>query len=250
MRVSFELKDRHFLLMVGFLALVSAIGIATGQTGPDPGHSPGEIGPGTFLGTSSDSWAFPGSVGVGGNLGVTNNAYISGNIGLGTTTPQARLDVAGEIFSDGMLQIGNNELTTYKISTQRYIVEAPPSLVGSVVPLDLALTDKLCRDKDGCTVTIQMVNWDGKNNVASREERLFISETSNSWRFSNNDVDGVDNNGATNQWAPWDCYFGDAETLTSTSNGRSDSKRGFGLLNVKVGSYSDSTTTCRVVLQD
>lgn len=78
--ISIEVKEKHFLFLVGVLAMVSAVGIATGQTGPDPGHSPSEIGPGTFSGTSSDSWTFPGSVGVGGNIGVTNNAYVSGNV--------------------------------------------------------------------------------------------------------------------------------------------------------------------------
>jgi hypothetical protein len=65
MRVSFELKERHFLFLVGILAVVSAVGIVTGYGGSSPstmGHTPGEIGPGTFSGSGSDIWSFPGTV--------------------------------------------------------------------------------------------------------------------------------------------------------------------------------------------
>jgi hypothetical protein len=47
-----------------------------------------------------------------------------------------------------------------------------------------------------------------------------------------------------------DCYFGDAETYLGTSNGRSDATVGWGLLNCQGCSYSDTTTICRVVLED
>lgn len=77
MRVSVEFRDRHFLLLVGLLAVVSAIGIVTGQTGPDPGHDPSEIGAGTF---DSGDYVFPGNLGVGGNLDVTGK-IIATNIG-------------------------------------------------------------------------------------------------------------------------------------------------------------------------
>lgn len=57
-----ELKESHFLFIIGLLAIISAIGIATGQSGPNPGHSPSEIGSGTFSGSSGDTWVFPGMV--------------------------------------------------------------------------------------------------------------------------------------------------------------------------------------------
>ncbi|MCZ7687645.1 MAG: hypothetical protein M5U28_56460 [Sandaracinaceae bacterium] len=138
------------------------------------------------------------------------------------------------------------------MSERRYVVEAPPANVGRVIPLDVAIVDALCRDYDGCDVTVSMINWSASGepgNVASRNERLFISETSRWWRFANNDVSGFD--GTTIQeWSPWDCYFGDAETFTGSTNGRSDAGPGFGLLNVAGGSYSDATVTCRVTIED
>jgi len=73
MRVSFEIGERHFLFLVGILAVVSAIGIVTGYGGTDPdvvGHTLGEIGAGTF---SAGDYVFPDNLGVGGNLGVTGS---------------------------------------------------------------------------------------------------------------------------------------------------------------------------------
>jgi hypothetical protein len=48
MKVSFEIGEKHFLFLVGILAVVSAVGIVTGQAPPNPGHGASGIGPGTF----------------------------------------------------------------------------------------------------------------------------------------------------------------------------------------------------------
>ncbi|MCF8462203.1 MAG: hypothetical protein K9G46_15885 [Flavobacteriales bacterium] len=176
----------------------------------------------------------------------------SGNVGIGTSSPSATLDVEGEIRHNAVYKLNDNAETTLEWETMEYIIEAGPSVVGRVKPMNMTLVNQLCKDKNGCNVTIQMVNWDASGqpgNVASREERLFISETSNAWRFSNNDVWGIDNNGGANEWTPWDCFFTDAET-TGAGNARSDNAVGFGLLNVSGGSYSDATTTCRIVIRD
>jgi hypothetical protein len=78
MRVSFEVKEKHFLFLVGILAAVSAVGIATGQTGPDyAGHGAESIGPGTF--TAGD-YAFPDNLDVGGNVDVSGNLDVAGNL--------------------------------------------------------------------------------------------------------------------------------------------------------------------------
>jgi hypothetical protein len=135
----------------------------------------------------------------------------------------------------------------------RYVVSAPPAQVGRVVPLDSARMDQLCRDEDGCEVTVQMVNWAPvaqPGNVASRSQRLFVSQNSRWWRFSNVDVDGGDGNGVLNEWATWDCIFTDAETYTGVANGRADPGIGFALLNVAGGDYSDTAVTCRIVVED
>jgi hypothetical protein len=165
--------------------------------------------------------------------------------------PSGFADGADDMTPMAILQVGTSPLTTYPVSGERYIVEAPPSSVGSVVPLDVPLVNSLCRDKDGCYVTVQMVNWNGDGNVATRSERFFISQTSGAWRFANTDIEGIDGTGF-HELLIFDCLFGDAERrpMGSPPNGREDAGSGFGLLNVFGGSYSDSTTTCRVVLDD
>jgi hypothetical protein len=98
-----------------------------------------------------------------------------------------------------------------------------------------------------------MINWDSPGQpgaAASRTDRLFISETSRWWRFSNIDITGLDNNALANDFSAYDCYFSDAETYSGAVNGRNDSGIGFGLLNLAGGNYSDATTTCRVIIID
>jgi hypothetical protein len=139
----------------------------------------------------------------------------------------------------------------YTVAMKRYIIEAPPASVGITIKLDQALMSELCRDKDGCRVTTQMINWDNTGNVASRQWKLFLSETGNKWQVSDVDTAGVDNDGVvTDVYNAWDCYFSDAETYNGTANGRTDSGLGFGVLNIAGGSYSDTTTTCRWVIED
>jgi hypothetical protein len=177
----------------------------------------------------------------------------SGKVGVGTTTPSSELDVEGEIRHNAIFQpSGGGAETAYEVSTLKYIIEAAPAQVGIVQPINHTILKQLCKDKDGCRVTIQMVNWDTgqPGNIASRQEHFFISETSNWWRATNNDVNGLDNNGGNHEWSAWDCYFTDSENSTNTSNGRTDSAEGFGLLNARGGSYSDANVTCRIVVED
>ena len=140
--------------------------------------------------------------------------------------------------------------TTYKVSNFRYIIEAGPAVVGRVVPLDSALTDELCRDKDGCKIILQMINWQATlpGNVGSRTKILFISETSRWWRLSN-DVDNLDNDGTPNDWVVWDCRLTDGEFYTGIANGHDDNAVGFGLLNM-AGGQLDTITICRIVFED
>ena len=139
------------------------------------------------------------------------------------------------------------------IDGRRYVATAPPAQVGRVVALDQVRIDQLCRDEDGCEVTLQMVNWAPAvqpGNVASRSQRLFIAQNSRWWRFTNIDLDGLDGNGALNELIVWDCIFTDADTWTGVANGRADPGPGYALLNVAGGDYSDTAVTCRVVVED
>ncbi len=176
-------------------------------------------------------------------------------VSIGGGLPSAPLDVNGEIRHNAVLKVGAAAPVAYETSTLRYIVEAPPSSVGVVVPLDNAIVDLLCRDRDGCKVRIGMVNWDQPGQpgaVANREAQLFISETSRWWRFNDavGEPSGADGANGVQEISSWDCYLGDAETYTGTPNGRADATVGWGLLNCAGCSYSDATTTCRVVIED
>jgi hypothetical protein len=158
-------------------------------------------------------------------------------------------NAAGTLYE----KVGNGATTSTNDFPVRYVIDAPPSVVGRVIPIDVAIMDQLCRDDDGCELIVSMVNWDlagQPGNVATRTTRLFLSQTSNWWRLADNDVTGLDNNNGLHEWAPWDCYFTDAETAGAAVNARTDSGRGFGILNAAGGSYSDATTTCRVTLID
>ena len=141
----------------------------------------------------------------------------------------------------------------FDFDMERYVVRAPPGVVGRVVRIDSTRMDALCRDIDGCRFVLGMYNWDGGGRMAIREGHLFVSETTNGWRLvvgGSADIEGVDDNSSLDQYNAWDCYFGDAENSTNTSNGRTDVNRGWGLLNARGGSYSDTNTECRVIIYD
>jgi hypothetical protein len=182
--------------------------------------------------------------------------------------------ISGKLRYNALLQVGTDPPIPYEVSAQRYIVEAPPSTVGTVVPLDVDVVDSLCRDKDGCRVSLQMVNsepLEEPGQVKSEEGWLFLSEISDWFRvgsigsFDWKSIEGEDTSYdldpyylSTAEWRGLDCIFTQAETAGSGDNLRTDEGRGFGLLNCKnLGSeedggcsYDDDETTCRVLFID
>ncbi len=181
--------------------------------------------------------------------GVHNDGIF--NPGGGTTV--MKLLPSGELIARGQYQSGPGAPTPYEVSLDRFVVEARVADVGSVVRIDQSAITRLCGDLDGCPFTLSMVNFLGDNRVASRSGTLFLYQGgSTTWRLELNggDVDGYDNSGGVNEVAAWDCYFGDAETATGTNNERVDAQAGFGLLNCRGCTYSDATTSCRMVFRD
>ena len=69
-------------LMLAAMTLVAA--------GPDPGHSPAEIGPGAFSGTSTDTWTFPGKINAM-NIQVLGNITGATNINTSITVSYTHL---------------------------------------------------------------------------------------------------------------------------------------------------------------
>jgi len=179
-----------------------------------------------------------------------------GDNGTGTTVARGdHLHDARYVSRSAVYKNGAAAPVPYDVTLSRYIVDAPPSSVGVVVPLDSAIVDSLCRDLDGCSVSLAMVNWDQPGqpgNVSHIDTRLWLSSTSRWWRFSSSagDAAGTDAAGGVQEISAWDCYFGDSETYTGTPNGRADVAVGWGLLNCAGCNYSDATVTCRVVIDD
>lgn len=124
--------------------------------------------------------------------------------------------------------------------------------VGRVIPENYI--SSFCKDLDGCKVTIGVKNWDSSQpgNIASQSTNLFISETSNWFRFGENvgGPSGNDNDGVAQELNMWDCIITDAETSTGSNNERQDNSLGFGLLNARAGITDDTRTTCVFIFED
>ena len=161
----------------------------------------------------------------------------------GVVTQVATLTLDGSVFS-------------YIYSNERYVVEASSSVVGVVQPLDHTIVSRLCKDIDGCNVTLAMVDFSfGQlGAVASQSERMFYSQNASEpwWRMSNFDpvIQGKDGDAVTQEFVAWDCYLTDAETEGLNPNDRTDSNAGFGLLNASGGGFPDGITKCRVIIED
>ncbi len=55
------------------------------------------------------------------------------------------LDNTGTLFTLGAKRTDGGALTTYEVSTRRYVREASPSVVGTVQALDHGIVEALCR---------------------------------------------------------------------------------------------------------
>ena len=97
MKLPFKITDKHMLLLVGLVAVVSAIGIATGQTAPNPGHTLSELSPGAF---PSGNYVFPNDLAAGGTLFVDSS---TGMVGIGTESPSQKLTVNGNISANNLV---------------------------------------------------------------------------------------------------------------------------------------------------
>ncbi|MBW2976735.1 hypothetical protein KY347_04785, partial [Candidatus Woesearchaeota archaeon] len=67
------MKNKLFLGL--FCMFIVSAGFAAAAL-PNPGHSAGEIWPGTFNGTSADLWSFPGDLNVAGGINRSNYLWL------------------------------------------------------------------------------------------------------------------------------------------------------------------------------
>ncbi len=214
---------------------------STGSQGPKGEN--GNSGPQGVAGKT-------GSQGPKGENGNTGPQGVSGKTGAqgpkGDSGPQGDKGSKGDTGPKGSKgdqgEPGGGSSYYSLIATKREVL--------NTVPLDMDKVYDLCRDENGCTVTLGMKDWDdGKpGNIASRGPyRLFLSQTSDWWRLSNTDAEGVDGDG---KWKhilqAWDCYFTDAEFIGGT---HTDTSLQFGLLNWNT-SYNDPDMVCILIIED
>jgi hypothetical protein len=69
-----------FIIAIAYQVLAAYMTSPEGFNYPNPGHYPGQIGPGTFNCSgetgSNCSWSFPGDVYIDGNLNITGNLSV------------------------------------------------------------------------------------------------------------------------------------------------------------------------------
>lgn len=163
---------------------------------------------------------------------------------------------AGAIRDHGDSNGGPNQRSTYPVSVNRYVVEAPDN--GSspdTVPIDPQILNDYCRDEDGCSVSLHMRNWDGKDTMAGITARhLSLGPVVNGKQYwdmrdpaSNSNV-GTDNDGAVGHLLSIynACFITDGEYINAQA---SDNKPGFGLLNW-YGTWDSTAMTCVLIIED
>ncbi|HEY6018860.1 MAG TPA: hypothetical protein VIY48_02925, partial [Candidatus Paceibacterota bacterium] len=67
----------------------------------------------TFVGATTTALAVTGSTTISGILNQTGNAYFGGNVGLGTTTPSAKLDINGDTLIESTHRLSFNTTANY-----------------------------------------------------------------------------------------------------------------------------------------
>jgi hypothetical protein len=166
---------------------------------------------------------------------------------------------AGAILDHGDSNGGPNVTSTYPVSMNRYVVEAPDNGASpDTVPIDSKILNDYCGDEDGCWLSLYMRNFDPahKKILAGVTARhLTLDDVANNqqqyWDMrdsASNVAIGYDNNGAVEHVLQIynACYFTDGEY----NNGQgSDNKPGFGLLNWH-GAYDALTMTCVLIIED
>jgi len=176
-------------------------------------------------------------------LGNAHAHFVTINSEQGTVVP-------GPSTRQARKQVDIGEPTIYTVSTTRYHIEATKARVQNTVPLDMNLFNELCKDVDGCTITLGMRDWnDGRlGSVASKGPyRLFYSQTSTHWRLSNTSAQGMDGNAAREHiLQAWDCYFTDAEYVNGSPT---DNTVQLGLLNWNA-TFKDPDMVCTLTIDD
>lgn len=153
------------------------------------------------------------------------------------------LPIAAAVILGPMLSFAESAYA-YEIANERQTYTAWSSGRGTSVNIPELTVYDLCGDWDGCTLRMGMYNWDGTGRTASRDSLFYYNTWAKTWRASEGDVAGTNNNGVTehimNSWA---CYFTDGQYTSWWNQG--DFDLNFGLL-----SWNQYNATCKLTIID
>ena len=182
-----------------------------------------------------------------------------GNVGIGTATPEAKLDVAGDARIKGKVtrharyQRDDETEGFYEISPRYHLSLTGMKYGGRTKTIPQDTLQALCADYDGCEVRLAMTRWASDTNTESASYffTFYYSAGNGHWRASQTDAGsaaGVDGDGKTthvkNIWST--CFFTDG-----TYNQYKDlGDKGPGMQLLVWNHYKNKNRTCELTLID
>lgn len=167
---------------------------------------------------------------------------------------------AGAILDKGDSNGGTNQRSTYPVSINRYVIEAPDNgAAPDTVTIDDTLVVPLCGDGDGCTVRLGMRDWAASRpgDMVTRGPINFVLGSANPdgtrpWTLGNGSTDGgahgIDKNGTVEHVLVTHnaCFFTDGEYVNATGT---ETAAGFGLLNW-FSVHDSLNMVCVLIIED